>query len=293
MHCSASSRTLLRPASQPMLLRPASQPALHSGSMYGPIVTPIPIRRVVTPGPAFYSPERFNCAIKHHPRRLAKSSEKLSSINWGARGAPPSIPVPDQAWGYEMQDGALVLQNPDAPLCAPGPGSYNPQQSYTKRAAVTVGFGAGSGRRIPVPELTVAPSVAEEPGPGDHDGQTANPKPYTPVPSANHPPRLYSSQRERPLYSQTSETPSNELDPGPGIYEVAPGVGRSRPIGTFPVQSKYQVRQQHLKMSVALGRPGIMRSSSRLPAIGLDALRVHTAERSSRWPDGHHPPRKA
>eukprot|EP00966_Prymnesium_polylepis_P151231 3494375-Prymnesium_polylepis.1 len=140
-----------------------------------------------SPGPGLYAPERFNAAIS--PPKRAVKREKPSSIYWAARGAPPSIPVSDQAWGYEEgDDGSLTLQQPAPMLFAPGPGSYEPLPEFVKRSPVSVNFGAGTGRiyRVPVDLGTHAQgptsAVSEQLAPGDHEGQTSNPKPYQRLP---------------------------------------------------------------------------------------------------------------
>jgi hypothetical protein len=230
----------------------------------------------VTPGPGRYSPERVHAAIRAPRSHVAR--EKPSSIYWGPRGAPPSIPMPDQAWGYEEEaDGSLVLQQPDPTPFAPGPGSYDPSLDSIKPTAASIDFGAGSGREYQVPEMgPIGSAVSEELAPGDHEGQTANPKPYSPLPSATHPPKLYSSTygKQRPRYSQTADAPSNAEDPAPGVYEVPPGVGRTRPVPAFPRQRRYQVRPVRLgrgaaraclaatgrhDLPPALGRPNVPR----------------------------------
>ena len=144
-----------------------------------------------TPGPGRYSPSNMSTiGVQRRVRRQASPS----SIFWASRGSAPSIPVVDQAWGYEEGiDGSLKLQQPEQPSpTPPGPGYYSPASVAIKRASPMVGFSAGTGRQTVVPEACTR-SAAWGIAPGDYEGEHANPKPYTPLPSSIHPPKLYSS----------------------------------------------------------------------------------------------------
>ena len=65
---------------------------------------------------------------------------------------PPSIPVPDMAWGYEEDDGGvLTLQQPEKLPAGSGrgPGAYDPTTAFTLPASPRYGFGSASGRGKP------------------------------------------------------------------------------------------------------------------------------------------------
>lgn len=91
----------------------------------------------------------------------------------------------------------------------PGPGAYLPLNTFTSKAGPAVDFSTSSGRMYMVPDIR---SAADALAPGDHFGETVNPKAYLPVPSSTHPPKLYSSiPAQRPAYLQSVMQARREL----------------------------------------------------------------------------------
>ncbi|KAL3918605.1 MAG: hypothetical protein SGPRY_005950, partial [Prymnesium sp.] len=165
-----------------------------------------------------------------------------SPITWGERGLPPSIPVPDMAWGYEVSpDGSLSLKAPSAPSSSPGPGSYDPMLHFTQRSTPATNFKATTGRTAAL--LPSTSPVSTLLAPGGYDGATSNPRAAKPRPSHFYPARRFSPMQERANYAPSSHPPHLMRDLGPGVYEPPPGVGHSMPVGsTLPRQRRYTAR---------------------------------------------------
>jgi hypothetical protein len=164
--------------------------------------------------------------------------------------APPAIPIPSQAWGYEEgEHGSLVLAAPEEPAGEPrGPGAYTPTDA-TMRSAPHVDFSLSAARQILLP-------------PTPHEGGGLPPPecrvsvPRRPLPLA----AIAQLSPRRHWPAQLAQQPSPPPTPGPDAFETR--LFRSRPCGTYPQQSR------HFARLLALPLPPLSRGVS--PRLVID-----------------------
>ena len=157
---------------------------------------------------------------------------------------PPSIPVRDQAWGYEEVNGHLILQKPlPLPGSTRGPGAYELATDFTLPIGPAYDFGQSTGREYKDP-YSPASQNAEDGQPPR--AQTVVP-PRQPLPLAAMVLHCRDSRnyvrRELPI-GQPPEfvKPRPPPSPGPGTFSSARGIGDLGRVRSFPRQTRYHVR---------------------------------------------------
>ena len=184
------------------------------------------------------STPRARTGPPNRPKPFPRPSQR------GNPPGPPSVPVPDRAWGWEYdEDGVLRLQQPDGPTGpeSVGPGLYSPTD-FTMRQLPPHDFGKASGRKHP-PVVVGAVSadahtVRTELAPGEYEGATINPIPRLPMPTAAFAQRCPRPQRSLPA----NVRPDPVSPPGPGSHATPRGIGSTQPVPAFPRQSRFFAR---------------------------------------------------
>jgi len=207
---------------------------------------------------------------------------QTTAVVWERRPTAPSIPRPMDAFGYEEDDdGTMQLQAPPeepvhpvfkVPYARVGPGTYTVKSAPTLPAPVARSFNRA--KEFPMGAYTGALPFTTT-SPGGHCGISRNP-----LPRSTHPSASFATPAERhlgtgvraprsPNKCQWRRTPAREgtlrdmhrrpgesgttgwgdrrdavpHGPGPGAHDAQPGVGRGRPVHTFPLQRQFRGAQ--------------------------------------------------
>jgi hypothetical protein len=173
--------------------------------------------------------------------------------------APPSIPVADQAWGYEEgEDGTLVLQQPTPPRGSPcGPGAYSPTP-FPLPAVRDFGH-----YRPRPPFITNAEDKAQP-----RYAETLVPK-RMPLPLATM------LQRKEPRHQVRAMDPPPP-SPGPGAFDSPRGVGDTGRIRHFPRQVRHYSRG-HVKLPLTPAHRAQLHYSPRAASMIGGTLHVRRA----------------
>lgn len=194
-------------------------------------------RRALLPGPGTYSadPSRSPWGAKDKQsasQQRASGSPSGKAINWIKVSTAPSIPAPQQSYGYEEgPKGELIQQKPPSvgfsgrsDLECAGPGYYHVDDGVVRpNKAKLAPFGAS---RVPRMGVPIAKEVLLRPGPGSYDvgggGGGANAGSSSKDGGAEaeevKPSSVFlsSTSRDKLSFSRKSDTP------GPGAYNVQP-----------------------------------------------------------------------
>lgn len=150
----------------------------------------------------------------------------------------PSIPMPDDAWGYDEDErGELRLLRPASPSGTPrGPAAYTPNfdASSMHTAAPMYGFGLGSERPM-LREVgrEAAPEAAAE---DDVPRRLRQPMPLAAL--ARRRARRSAFEGSSPHSHSRSPPPR----PGPGAFDPPAGLGETCAVLSFPPQARHHVR---------------------------------------------------
>ena len=145
---------------------------------------------------------------------------------------PPSVPVPDMAWGYEEVDGVLTLQQPPKlPGSACGPGAYSPTDVHLRKPRCA-DFTLGSGRD---PPTRPASSSLEQDDDGAETEAPSTPSGRQPMPIAAM--RQHSRQQPR----RVRRAQNDYSTPGPGAFAAPLGMGATGRVRYFPQQNRHRV----------------------------------------------------
>ena len=199
---------------------------------------------------------------------------------------PPSIPVRDQAWGYEEVNGHLILQKPlPLPGSTRGPGAYELATDFTLPIGPAYDFGQSTGREYKDPSSPASQNAEDGQPPR---AQTVVP-PRQPLPLAAMVLHCRDSRnyvrRELPI-GQPPEfvKPRPPPSPGPGTFSSARGIGDLGRVRSFPRQTRYHVRPVVVQPSSA--RLSGRMADERTTATMLGTTSTSVAPSWSRSPRG-------
>ena len=198
---------------------------------------------------------------------------------------PPSIPVSDQAWGYEENaDGFLELQQPPPfpPNSHCGPGTYSPN-SIDLPSAPAINFAAGPGRGAPLvgftDDMSWCQPSASDAAAGAEDGEAEEPPDDGPtiVPPRSHLPIAANLRRTSPRYYAKPLMPAPPT-PGPGAYDSSAMGEAWRHYERLPKQQRYHARVNAV-LPLSPRQKDRVRVKARSPRSLEPLITVHRFER--------------
>ena len=184
----------------------------HQSSQFASRTSRMHLSKSLTPGPGSY-PTPSSWGTDHTPQLGSTTQQdRYKAINWIKVATAPSIPAPNQSYGYEEGTrGELVQGKPPATGhagrgvdCA-GPGEYSPNYDVTKPKTSSLNFGRSrTGRAI----NEVSKEKASRPGPGSYN-----------IPAAVAASPDENAEDRKPLTSAfASTTVRNFVDKNAGMY---------------------------------------------------------------------------